>query len=462
MPGYDLDLFVIGAGSGGIACARRAASYGARVAVAEEGRIGGTCVNRGCVPKKLLVYAAQFRDAFEDAAGFGWRPALPAFEWADLVANKDREIDRLNGIYRDMLAKAGVEYLAARATLVDGHTVGLGNERRTARHVLIATGGRPWRPDGPGVAATLVSDDALALDEFPRRLLVVGGGYIAVEFAGIFAGLGAEVALVVRGEAPLTGFDHDIRAALAEEMAKRGIAIHVRTSTRRVNLDGRSFAVETADGRSLAADQVLFATGRVPNTRGLGLEEAGVSLAGNGAVAVDDGWRTSLPSVFAIGDCTDRRNLTPVAIAEGRALAETLFNANPTRVDYDLVPTAVFSQPPIATVGLTEARARERLGEVDVYMSRFRPMKHALSGRDERTLMKLVVERAGGRVVGCHMLGADAPEIVQGLAVALTAGATKRDFDATVGIHPTAAEEFVLMREPVRPAAGAPEAEAAR
>ncbi len=454
---YEYDLFVIGAGSGGVACSRRAASYGARVAICEDWVVGGTCVNRGCVPKKLLAYASRFGDAFGDAAGFGWRPERPAFDLARLIRDKDAEIQRLNGVYRTMLANSGVEYIEGRGALIDGYTVRVGERTFTSRYILVATGGRPWRPGSPGIEKTLTSNEALDLGRLPRRLTVVGGGYIAVEFACIFNGLGSEVTVLIRAEELLNGFDDDIRVALGQEMRKRGIETHNRCRLQRVEHDGRGFTVTAEDGRAFEAEQVLFATGRVPNTQGLGLEEAGVKLGAKGAIVVDEGYRSSVRSVFALGDCTDRVNLTPVAIAEGRALAETLFNDNPTSVDYSHVPTAVFSQPPISCVGLTEAQARERHAGIDVYVSRFRPMKHTLSGRDEITYMKMIVDRESDRVLGCHMLGMDAPEIIQGVAVALTCGATKAQFDATVGIHPTSAEEFVLMSalapEPERGAA---------
>ncbi len=447
MPKYDFDMFTIGAGSGGVASSRRAGSYGARVAICEDSRVGGTCVIRGCVPKKLLVYGAQFADAFAEAAGFGWTVAPPVHDWASLIAAKNREIDRLEGVYRDLLKNSGVRLIEGRARLVDPHTVEIDGKRYTAANILVATGGHPVLPAVPGVEHAITSNEALDLPALPRRIVIVGGGYIAVEFAGIFKGLGAEVCLVIRGEELLGGFDDDIRVCLAQELRRRGIEIRARTEITRIDQRDHGFDLTTAQGDTLSADLVMYATGRRPNTRGMGLEEAGVKLDGERAVVVDGWSRSSVPHVYAVGNVTDRLNLTPVAIAEGRALAETLFNDNPIQIDHTNVATAVFSQPPVGTVGLTEREARQRHGAVDIYRTRFRPMKHTLSGREERTMMKLVVDRLSDRVLGCHMLGADAPEIIQGLAIALKCGATKRQFDQTIGIHPTAAEEFVTMRD---------------
>jgi glutathione reductase (NADPH) len=448
MADFDFDLFTIGAGSGGVAASRRAGSYGARVALCEEGRVGGTCVLRGCVPKKLLVYGSHYADEFADARGFGWTVSDAAHDWPALIAAKDRELERLEGIYRRMLADAGVTLIAGRARLVDGHTVLVGDRRYTAKHVLVATGGWPSLPKLRGIEHAITSNEALDLRSFPRRVAVVGGGYIAVEFAGIFRSFGAEVTILVRGDGILRGFDSDARSFLATEMQKRGVVIRPDVSVADIEKrpDG-SLLLCTKDGESLEVDQVLYATGRAPNTRGIGLEEAGVKLDPSGAVVVDEWSQSSIPGVYAVGDCTDRINLTPVAIMEGRAVAETLFHDNPTPSDHELVPSAVFSQPPLASVGCSEQLARERHGAIDVYVTSFRALKHAIGGRDERTMMKLVVERASQRVVGAHMVGADAPEIVQGIAIALRCGATKKDFDRTVGIHPTAAEEFVTMRE---------------
>jgi glutathione reductase (NADPH) len=449
MTAYDFDLFTLGAGSGGVAGSRRAASYGARVGIAEESRVGGTCVLRGCVPKKLLVYGAHFADDFADAAGYGWTVQQPQFDWPTLIANKDREIDRLNGIYLKLLADSGVKLFEGRAKLVDSHTIEIGDKRVTAERILIATGGHPVVPKIPGIEHVVTSNEALHLPELPRRITIVGGGYIAVEFAGIFNSLGVEVSLVCRSEELLNGFDDDLRVCLAQEMRHRGIKIHTRTQITRITKAEGGFDLRTQLDQEFSTDLVMYATGRRPNTHGIGLEALGVEMNEVGAIAVDEWSMTAVPGIYAVGDATDRLNLTPVAIAESRALAETLFNNNPTKFDPEGVPTAVFSIPTMATVGLTETQARRQFGAIDIYRSRFRPMKHTLSGREERTLMKLVVERATDKVVGCHMLGTDAPEIIQGLAVALKCGATKRQFDQTVGIHPTAAEEFVTMRDKV-------------
>lgn len=444
---YDYDLFVIGAGSGGVRASRVAAQLGARVAVAEERYLGGTCVNVGCIPKKLLVYASEFSDAFADAAGFGWTIGASRFDWGALIANKDKEIARLNGVYERLLTTAGVTIIDGRATLLDAHTVAIGSERITARYILVAVGGWPAAPRIPGAELAISSNEAFHLHAMPERVIVVGGGYIGVEFAGIFRGLGAEVTLVHRGDLFLRGFDDDLRAALADEMRKRGVALRFNTLLERIEKRGAGVRATLTNGETIDAALVLLATGRRPNTHGLGLEAAGVKMDGAGAIVVDRHSRTSVENIFAVGDVTNRRNLTPVAIAEGRAAAETMFGKRAMAVDYENVPSAVFSHPPIATVGLTEMEARARFGAVDIYKSSFRPLKHTLSGRDERTLMKLVVEPKSERVLGCHMIGADAGEIIQGLAVALQCGATKRQFDATIGIHPTAAEEFVTMRE---------------
>jgi glutathione reductase (NADPH) len=449
MAQYDFDMFTLGAGSGGVASSRRAGAYGARVAICEESRVGGTCVIRGCVPKKLLVYGAQFADAFADSVGFGWEPHAPGFDWGRLVAAKDAEVDRLNLIYKKLLADSGVALFEGHGRLVDPHTVEVAGKRFTAETILIATGAHPVVPDVPGVEHAITSNEALDLPTLPRRIIIVGGGYIAVEFAGIFQGLGAEVTEIIRGGDLLNGFDDDVRVALALEMRARGVTIHARTNVARIEKGRGGVTVTTTTGEEISADHIMYATGRLPNTRDLGLAEIGVRLGDNGAIAVDEHSRTSVPNIYAVGDVTDRLNLTPVAIAEGRALAETLFNDNPMIVDHETVPTAVFSQPPIGTVGLTEEAARRRHGAIDIYRTRFKPMKNILAGRDERTLMKLIVDRASDRVLGCHMVGADAPEIVQGLAVALKCGATKQQFDRTIGIHPSAAEEFVTMREKV-------------
>jgi glutathione reductase (NADPH) len=448
MARYDFDLFTIGAGSGGVAASRRAGSYGAKVAIAESVRVGGTCVLRGCVPKKLLVYGAEFADAFEDAAGFGWTLGERRFDWARLIAAKDKELDRLHGIYIELLKGAKVAILEGRARLVDPHTVEIAGKRHTAAHILIATGAWPEMPQIPGIDHVITSNEALDLKTLPKRVLIVGGGYIAVEFAGIFRTLGAEVSMAIRAEQVLRGFDQDIRAALGEEMAARGIRIRPRTRLVSIDKMARGLVATTPDGEEIAADVIMYATGRRPNTAELGLEDVGVRLNEAGAVVVDTASRAA-PHIYAIGDVTDRLNLTPVAIAEGRAVAETLFNDNPITVDHENVPTAVFSQPPVGTVGLSEAAAREKVGAVDIYRTRFRPMKNTLSGREEHSMMKLVVDRKTDRVLGCHMVGREAPEITQGLGIALQCGATKRQFDRTIGIHPTAAEEFVTLRDKV-------------
>jgi glutathione reductase (NADPH) len=448
MAKYDFDLFTIGAGSGGVAGSRRAGSYGAKVGICEDSRVGGTCVMRGCVPKKLLVYGAQFADAFADAAGYGWQVVPPVHDFGALVAAKNHELDRLEGIYRKLLSDSGVKLFEARGRIVDPHTIEIEGRRYTAANIIVATGARPVLPPIPGVEHAITSNEALELPDLPRRILIVGGGYIAVEFAGIFASLGAAVTIAIRGDQILRGFDDDIRSSLAQELRARGLTIRARTEIARIEKRGASFAAHTREGDEIAVDAVMYATGRKPNSRTLGLAEIGIACNEVGAVPVDEWSRTSVPHIYAIGDVTDRLNLTPVAIAEGRAIAETVFNDNPMKVDHANVATAVFSQPPVGTVGLTERQARETHA-VDVYRTRFRPMKHTLTGREERTMMKLVVDRASDRVLGCHMVGADAPEIIQGLAIAVKCGATKRQFDQTIGIHPTAAEEFVTLREKV-------------
>jgi glutathione reductase (NADPH) len=452
MPRYDFDLLTIGAGSGGVASSRRAGSYGARVAICEELRVGGTCVLRGCIPKKLLVYGAQFADAFADAEGFGWTVPPADFDWPKLIAAKDKEIGRLSQIYINMLNNAGVEIIDGHAALTDPHSVEVAGRTYTAENILIATGSWPETPNLPGIEHVISSNEALDLKKLPSRIVIVGGGYIAVEFAGIFSGFGSEVVELIRRPELLYGFDDDIRVALGEEMRLRGVDIRGRTQVARIDKVATGYIVTTTAGDKVETDLVMYATGRRPNTKGMGLEEVDVRINETGAVVVDEWQRSSVPNIYAIGDVTDHINLTPVAIAEGRAIAETLFNNNPVKMDHANVPSAVFSQPPIGTVGLTEERARQEYGEVDVYIVRFKPMKNTLSGREERTLMKLVVDQRSDRVLGCHMLGPDAPEIVQGLAIAIKSGATKRMFDQTVGIHPSAAEEFVTMREKtVRP-----------
>jgi glutathione reductase (NADPH) len=456
MARYDYDLFTIGAGSGGVRASRVASSLGARVAVAEDTYLGGTCVNAGCIPKKLFVYASHYREDFEDAAAYGWSIGGPRrFDWKSLLENKDNEIARLNRVYARLLDEAGVERIEGRATLLDAHTVAVGERRHTAANILVATGSKPWLPPVPGIEHAITSNHTFHLERFPDRVVVVGGGYIAVEFAGIFHGMGAAVTQLYRGPLFLRGFDDDVRRALAAGMRKKGIDLRFEKNATAIERSGSGLRVRVDDGSALEADQVLYATGRVPKTASLGLEKAGVELDGSGAVMVDEYSRSSVPNIYAVGDCTDRIMLTPMAIAEGVAFARTVFAGTPTRPDYEGVPTAIFSQPQVGSVGLTEAEARERCGEIDVYRSEFRPMKHTLTGRDETAMMKLVVERASGRVLGCHMVGPDAAEITQGLAIALKCGATKAQFDATIGIHPTAAEEFVTMRERI-PDPGSP------
>lgn len=444
---YDFDLFTIGAGSGGVRASRIAAAYGAKVAVAEERYLGGTCVNVGCIPKKLLVYASEFSAALEDAAGFGWAQTQSQFDWQKLIANKDREIERLNNVYERLLVDAGAQIIRHRAQLLDAHTIAVNGRRLTARYILIATGSWPTIPRIPGAELAITSNEAFHLPDLPRRILIIGGGYVGVEFAGIFHGLRAQVTQVHRGALFLRGFDDDLRAALAEEMRTRGIDLRFNTQLSKLARSDGGITASLSDGTRLEVDMVMFCTGRHPNSSGLGLEAAGVKCDANGAILVNEYSQTSAENIYAVGDVTNRRNLTPVAIAEGHAVAELLFGGQRRVIDYDNVPSAVFSQPPLATVGLTETAARARYSAIEVYKSVFRPLKHTLSGRNERTFMKLVVEPRSGRVVGAHMLGPDAAEIIQGLAIALKAGATKAQFDATIGIHPTAAEEFVTMRE---------------
>ncbi|HTW89968.1 MAG TPA: glutathione-disulfide reductase [Candidatus Binataceae bacterium] len=447
MASYDFDLFVLGAGSGGVRAARVAASFGARVAVAEERYLGGTCVNVGCIPKKLLVYASEVGGDCADAAGFGWSIGTREFDWTTLIANKDREITRLNGIYRRLLEGSGVKIIEQRATVVDPHTVAIGSARYSTGHILIATGSWPTVPELPGAEHAITSNEAFHLERLPERVIVVGGGYIGVEFAGIFHGLGASVTQLYHKKLFLRGFDDDARRAVADEMLRHGVDLRFETDVTRIDkIDGGIRATLT-DGSKLEAEKIMYATGRHPHTRELGLERAGVALAEDGSVIVDEYSRSSVANIYAIGDCTNRIMLTPVAIAEGRAFAETVFNNHPMKIDYEGVPSCVFSQPPLGAAGLTETQARERYGAIDVYRSSFRPLKHTLSGRDERAMMKLVVDSASGRVLGCHMVGPEAGEIIQGFAVAIKCGATKAQFDATIAIHPTAAEEFVTMRE---------------
>jgi glutathione reductase (NADPH) len=448
---FDYDLFVIGAGSGGVRAGRIAAKHGAKVAVAEEYRVGGTCVIRGCVPKKLLVYASKFAEEFEDAVGYGWTSDKVAFDWATLIENKDKEIDRLNQAYIRNLSAAGAELIQERATLVDAHTVQLASGNTvSAKHILIATGATPFVPRHlPGHELAITSNQAFHLERLPRRIVIVGGGYIAVEFAGIFNNLGVETILLYRGEKVLRGFDEDLRSHLTAEMQKKGIDIRTNTDVKMIERSGDGVRVTLTDDERIGAGQIMYCTGRIPNIEGLGLEHVGIKPTIHHAIPVNEYSQTEVPSIYAVGDVTNRVNLTPVAIREGHAFADTVFGGKPTMVNHGLVPTAVFSQPELGTVGLTEEQARKS-HKVDIYKTSFRPMKHTLSGRDERMLMKLVVDADNDKVLGCHIAGPDAGEMAQLLGIAITCGATKAQFDATLAVHPTAAEELVTMREKVK------------
>ena len=445
----DFDLLVIGGGSGGVACARRAASYGARAAVIENDRLGGTCVHRGCIPKKMLVYASHFGHDFEDAAGYGWTVGERSFDWPAMVRAKVAELDRLEGIYERLLRDAGATQITGTGRLLDAHTVAVGDEQHRAETIVIATGGHPTMPDIPGIELAVSSDEMFDLPAFPERLVIVGGGYIACEFACIMQGLGAQVTQLYRRDLPLRGFDYDLRAVLCEEMRKGGVDLRLNTNATSLAREGDAIAVTTTTGETIEADQVLFATGRKPNVAGLGLENAGIATTEGGAVPVDAASHSGVAGIYAVGDVTDRINLTPVAIHEGRCIAETLYNNNPQTPDHRDIATAVFTTPELGTVGLSEEEARQAFPAVDIYKTRFRPLKHTLTGREETIFMKLVAERASGRVVGCHMVGDGAGEAVQLLGIAVKAGATKAQFDATMAVHPTAAEEFVTMYEPV-------------
>lgn len=459
MAKYDYDLFVIGGGSGGVRAGRMAAGRGVKVGIAEEFRYGGTCVIRGCVPKKLFVYASHFSEDFEDAAGFGWHVGERRFDWPTLIANKDTEIARLSALYERGLKNAGADILHSRAGLRDAHTIHLSTDNRTvtADKILIATGGWPSLPEIPGIEHAITSNEAFHLPQLPRRVVVAGGGYIAVEFAGIFHGLGVETTLAYRGAEILRGFDMDIRAMLRREMVKKGVDVRVNCNPARIEKRGAALIVTLEDGGVIETDCVLYATGRKPNIAGLGLDAAGVAVNAQGAIAVDEYSHTNAENIWALGDVTDRVNLTPVAIHEAMCFVSTVFGGKPVPVDHDLIPTAVFSQPSIGTCGLTEEAARQRHKNIDIYKADFRPMKHTLSGREERMLMKLIVDGDTDKVLGCHILGADAGEIIQALGVAIKMGATKADFDATMAVHPTAAEEFVTMREKWTPPAQAAE-----
>lgn len=451
MSDFDYDLFVIGAGSGGVRAARIAAGFGARVAVAEDRYMGGTCVNVGCVPKKLYVYGSEYGKSFADAKGFGWQAGSTRFDWNVLRDNKKAEISRLNGIYNNLLSGNDVTVVDGRASIVDSHTVRVGERTFSADKILIATGGWPHIPAFEGSDLAITSNEIFDLETFPERIVIVGGGYIAVEFAGIFNGLGAQTTQLYRGPLFLRNFDEDIRQHAAVEIPKSGVDLRLNTNVVSIRKAGGALELALTDGSTLETDVVLYATGRKPNLEGLGLDNVDVALNENGTIKVDEHYATSEPSIFALGDVTGGMELTPVALAEGMAFARRQFGNLDQPVDYDYIPTAVFCQPNIGTVGFTEAEAREKFGDIALYKSEFRPMKHTISGRDERTFMKLIVDTASDRVVGVHMMGPDAGEIIQGIAIALRAGATKAVFDSTIGIHPTAAEEFVTMREPWTP-----------
>ncbi len=447
MSNKDYDLFVIGAGSGGVRAARMAASFGARVAVAEDRYMGGTCVNVGCVPKKLYVYASEFSHAFSDSHEFGWNGASPKFEWSTLRDNKKQEISRLNGIYRTLLGGVEADIIDGRARIIDPHTVEVNGQRYSAETLLVSTGGWPYVPEFPGSELAVTSNEIFDLDEFPQRIVVVGGGYIAVEFAGIFNGLGAEVVQLYRGPLFLRGFDQDIREHAAREIPKSGVDLRFNSNVASIERTDTHLLVKLEDGAEVATDAVLYATGRKAHLDGLGLENTAVQLNDNGTVKVNAEYQTDEANIYALGDVTGGLELTPMALAEGMAFARRLYKPMEAEVGYDFVPTAVFCQPNIGTVGFTEEQAREKFGDITQYKSDFKPLKHTISGRDERTFMKLIVDDASDRVIGVHMMGPDAGEIIQGIAIALKAGATKAIFDSTIGIHPTAAEEFVTMRE---------------
>ncbi|HBN30672.1 MAG TPA: glutathione-disulfide reductase [Rhodobacteraceae bacterium] len=447
---FDFDLFVIGGGSGGVRAGRLTASAGFRVGLAEEYRMGGTCVIRGCVPKKLMVYASGFADAFEDAVGFGWSVGETSFEWSKLIAAKDAEIARLETIYRTNLEKTGVKVFDCRAVLDDPHTIRLSDGRTfTAKHILLAVGGTPFVPEFPGSGLAITSNEMFDLTEQPRRILVVGGGYIACEFAGIMNGLGTKVTQFYRGAQVLRGFDDEVRGHVADEMIARGINLHLGTDVMSIEKAAGGLLVKCTNGSETEVDQVLYATGRIPNTANLGLEAAGVLTGRKGEITVDPWSHTNIPSIYAVGDVTDRVALTPVAIREGVAFVETVFKANPTRADHENIPTAVFTQPEIGTVGLSEEDARDREA-IEVYRSAFRPMMHILAGRSERMLMKMIVSKVTRRVLGVHIVGHAAAEMIQMVGIAVKMGATKEDFDATMALHPSAAEELVTMKDPVR------------
>ena len=447
MSKYDYELITIGAGSGGVRASRLAGAYGAKVAIVEEIREGGTCVLRGCVPKKLMVYGSHVREELSDAKGYGWTVDSLKHNWQQMIDAKNVELDRLHGIYVNLLENANVERFHGRGTLIDKHTVAVSGQTITADRILIAVGGWPTTPTIPGIEYAISSNEAMELPDMPERIVIVGSGYIAVEFAGIFNSFGSKVDLAFRAEKVLRGFDGDIRNTLTDEMMKKGIKILPETLPVKIEKMANGFKVHLSNHEAIDADQVLYATGRAPNTSGLGLAEAGVQLDENGAIKVDEWNQSNVDGIYAIGDVTNRINLTPVAISEGRAFSETLYNNNPIKTDYVDVPSAVFSQPPIGSVGLSEHEAKESYKDIDVYLSSFRPMKYTMTNNTERGLQKLIVDRETQRVVGAHMIGVDAPEVIQGIGIAVKMKATKADFDATIGIHPTAAEEFVTMRE---------------
>ena len=445
---YDYDLFVIGAGSGGVRAARMSASYGAKVAIAEEYRVGGTCVIRGCVPKKLFVYASHFAEEFEQAAGFGWQVGASHFDWPTLIANKDAEINRLNGIYIRNLEASGVEILNGRAVLKDAHTVLLDGREISAKYILVAVGATPFMPLIDGIEHAISSNEAFHIEALPRDIIVVGGGYIAVEFAGIFNGLGVNTTLVYRGEEILRGFDNEVREHLHAEMVKKGVNIKTESDIAAITPQADGYQVSFTDGNQQTTGLVMYATGRVPKTQELGLEDAGVETGQRGEILVDARSQTNIGNIYAVGDVTERAQLTPVAIREGAAFAETVFNDNPQQVDHSLIPTAVFSQPPIGTIGMGEEEAQAAGLDFDVYATTFRAMKNTLSGSEEKTLMKLLVEKASDKIIGLHIVGPDSGEMIQAFGVAVTMGATKAQFDATIAVHPTAAEELVTFKQP--------------
>ncbi|MBO6826444.1 MAG: glutathione-disulfide reductase [Sneathiella sp.] len=445
---FDYDLFVIGAGSGGVRASRIASTnFGAKVAIAEEYRVGGTCVIRGCVPKKMFVYASHYSEDFEDAKNYGWTVNHATHNWKTLIENKDKEIDRLNGIYHNILSNNNVTLYESRAEIVDQNTVRVGDKTVTAKYILIATGGTPMMPDIPGIEHAISSNEAFHLDDMPKRVIVVGGGYIAVEFAGIFNGLGADVVQLYRGERILRGFDHHVQGFVADEIRKKGIDLRTFANPAKIEKVGDAVKVTLEDGAVLEADAIMYATGRIANTEGLGLENVGVETKANGAVVVDEYSKTTVDSIYAVGDVTDRIALTPVALHEGMAFAETVFGGKPRAFDHSNVPSAVFSQPPVGSVGLTEEEARAKYGDVDIYKSEFRPLKQTITLGGERAMCKLIVDQKTDKVLGVHIVGADAGEIIQGIGIAVKMGATKEQFDATVGVHPTLAEEIVTMRE---------------